>query len=105
MAGQWSVAGGAGERRWGGVVALALVAAIFQAGVGIWQFFRDRGPEHFLILDDRFYRAYGTFEQPNPYGGFIGLSLPLAVGVTIAVLGSWLARAEETRQAASWPSW
>ena len=96
----WLVIHIAGQRRWGVLVALLLLIAIFQAGVGVWQFLRNRGPEHFLILDDRFYRAYGTFEQPNPFGGFIGISFPLAVGLTIATVGSWLARAHEIRQAA-----
>ena len=41
-------------------------AGLVQAFIGIWQFgLRDTGPEHFMILG-RFYRAYGTFEQPNP---------------------------------------
>ena len=26
-------------------------------------------------------RAYGTFEQPNPFGGYLGLHLPLAVAL------------------------
>jgi O-antigen ligase len=97
----WLVIQVAGERRWQWVVALALFVALFQAGIGIWQFFRDQGPDHFLILDERFYRAYGTLEQPNPYGGLIGMSLPLAVGVVIGTLGSWLARAREIREAAA----
>ncbi len=59
-----------------------LVTGLFQAGVGIWQFgLRGEGPDHFAILDDRFYRAYGTFEQPNPYAGYLGITLPLALGL------------------------
>ncbi|NJM41851.1 MAG: O-antigen ligase family protein [Anaerolineae bacterium] len=34
----------------------------------------------------RFYRAYGTFEQPNPYGGYMGLVWPVVAGVA---LGLW----------------
>lgn len=90
-----------GERRWRLVVALLLVAALFQAGVGIWQFFRKQGPEHFLILDERYYRAYGTLEQPNPFGGFIGLNLPLAVGLVVTAVEEWLARARRLREAAA----
>ncbi|MCP4535892.1 MAG: O-antigen ligase family protein [Chloroflexi bacterium] len=61
-----------------------LVTGLFQAGVGIWQFgLRGDGPDHFGILGGDFYRAYGTFEQPNPYAGYIGMTLVLAVGVTI----------------------
>jgi putative inorganic carbon (HCO3(-)) transporter len=86
----WLVIDLAGERRWPVVVGLVLAAAAIQALIGVWQFgIRGEGPEHFLILDDRFYRAYGTFEQPNPYGGFIGLALPLAVGLALAALGRW----------------
>ncbi|MEJ2748575.1 MAG: hypothetical protein P8183_11815, partial [Anaerolineae bacterium] len=51
-----------------------LFAGVVQALVGIWQFgLRGDGPEHFLVLG-RFYRAYGTFEQPNPFGGYMNLS-------------------------------
>ncbi len=81
-----------GERgRWRWVVGAMLGAAAAQALIGVWQFaLRGDGPEHFLILGDRFYRAYGTFEQPNPYGGFLGLALPLAAGLALGALGAWL---------------
>jgi len=63
------------------LLGVLLVTGLFQAGVGIWQFgLRGEGPEHFAILGDRFYRAYGTFEQPNPYAGYLGVTLPLALG-------------------------
>ena len=61
-----------------------LATGVFQAGVGIWQFgLRGAGPEHFGILGGRFYRAYGTFEQPNPSAGYIGMTLSLAIGMTM----------------------
>jgi O-antigen ligase len=86
----WLVLDLEGGRRWPVVIGLVLAAAAVQAMIGVWQFgIRGDGPEHFLILDDRFYRAYGTFEQPNPYGGFIGLALPLAIGLALAALGRW----------------
>jgi O-antigen ligase len=60
-----------------------LVSGVIQALIGIWQFgLRGDGPEHFEILGG-FFRAYGTFEQPNPYAGFLGLSLPVALGVAV----------------------
>lgn len=69
------------RRRLPWLLGALLAAGLFQAGVGMWQFgLRGKGPEHFAILDERFYRAYGTFEQPNPYAGFLGLMLPLALG-------------------------
>jgi putative inorganic carbon (hco3(-)) transporter len=77
-------------RRLPWLVGALLVIGVFQAGVGIWQFgLRGEGPEHFAILGGDFYRAYGTFEQPNPYAGFLGLLLPLAVGVLWGVIVSW----------------
>jgi putative inorganic carbon (HCO3(-)) transporter len=50
---------------------------------GIYQFLFQVGPEGFVLFD-RFMRAHGTFEQPNPYGGYLGLTLPLAVGLAVA---------------------
>lgn len=66
-----------------------LVGAIVAAGcgqalLGIYQFFTGRGPEWFLLFDG-FMRAYGTFEQPNPYGGYLGLTLPLAVALAFDI--------------------
>ena len=67
--------------RW--ILAMLLLAGISQAMLGIWQFgLRGDGPDHFLILD-RFYRAFGTFQQPNPFGGFMGISAALAIGTLI----------------------
>lgn len=87
----WLVQLEAGEKRWPVILAVVLAAGVVQAAIGIWQFgLRGDGPEHFLILNDRFYRAYGTFEQPNPYGGFLGLLLPLGVGLTLSSLGEWV---------------
>jgi len=66
------------------IVGAVLAVGAFQAGVGLYQFgLRGEGPEHFLIPGTDFYRAYGTFEQPNPYGGYIGMTLALAVGVAV----------------------
>jgi O-antigen ligase len=51
---------------------------------GIYQFLFRVGPEAFLLFD-RFMRAYGTFAQPNPYGAYLGLTLPVAAGLAIAL--------------------
>ncbi len=64
------------------VVLMMLLAGIGQALLGFYQFFGRVGPQAFVILG-RFVRAYGTFEQPNPYGGYLGLVLPLACGVLV----------------------
>ena len=42
---------------------------------------RGVGPLGFQ-LSEGVYRAYGTFEQPNPFAGFVGMVLPIAMAVT-----------------------
>ncbi len=71
------------------LVGMLLLAGLSQAMIGIWQFaLRGDGPEHFLVLD-RYYRAYGTFEQPNPFGGFMNLTVLLALGILVGLLVTW----------------
>jgi putative inorganic carbon (HCO3(-)) transporter len=54
-----------------------------QALIGIYEArLRGVGPLGFQ-LSAGVYRAYGTFEQPNPFAGFIGMVLPIAVAVTV----------------------
>jgi putative inorganic carbon (hco3(-)) transporter len=68
-----------------------LLSGLSQALIGIWQFgLWTAGPEHFMILG-RFYRAYGTFQQPNPFGGFMNLLGLLAWGLLLGLLTyGWL---------------
>ena len=71
------------------LVGALLLTGLVQAGIGIWQFgFRGNGPAHFIILD-RFYRAYGTFEQPNPFGGFMHLTGLLGLGTMLGLVTHW----------------
>jgi hypothetical protein len=72
---------------------MLLLAGLSQAVIGIWQFgLRGDGPEHFEILGG-FYRAYGTFEQPNPFGGYMSLGASLAAGVLVGLVMSWFQEA------------
>ena len=75
-----------GKREAKVIVLLILLAGISQALLGIYQFFGRVGPEWFLLFD-RFMRAHGTFEQPNPYGGYLGLVLPLAYSLWLGTKG------------------
>ncbi|MCD6302470.1 MAG: O-antigen ligase family protein [Anaerolineae bacterium] len=84
------------QSRW--VVAALLVSAAAQGLLGIYQFANQQGPEGFQILG-RFMRAHGTFGQPNPYAGYLGLLLPLAYGVPLAMLQS---RGDRTRPRHAW---
>jgi O-antigen ligase len=77
----------AGRGRGGWIIAAILAAGLAQAAIGLWQYqFRGAGPETFRIFGDH-YRAYGTFEQPNPFGGFLGLIWPVAAGLALASAG------------------
>jgi len=72
------------------LLAALLVAGLVQALIGIWQFgLRGTGPEHFIVLG-RFYRAYGTFEQPNPFGGYMNLVALPALGALWGLLAARL---------------
>jgi O-antigen ligase len=68
------------------VMGAILVAGSAAALQGAYQFFLRTGPEHFMLFG-RFMRAYGDFEQPNPYGGYLGMVWPMAAG--IAMSGLW----------------
>ncbi|MCL6646852.1 MAG: O-antigen ligase family protein [Chloroflexi bacterium] len=67
------------------LVACLLGAGTLAALQGWYQFFFRQGPEGFLIAE-RFIRAYGEFGQPNPYAGFLNLSLPFALAVLLVAL-------------------
>jgi putative inorganic carbon (HCO3(-)) transporter len=65
-----------------------LLAGTAQAVLGLYQFVFRAGPAGFLLFDGRFLRAYGSFRQPNPYAGYLGLVLPLAYSLVLWGLGS-----------------
>jgi len=67
------------RQRWTLVGAL-LAAALAEAGVGVYQFLLRKGPAHFMV-GELFMRAYGTFEQPNPFAGYLGLLYPVALAL------------------------
>lgn len=65
------------------IVGAILVSGVVQASLGVWQWrFRGAGPESFEVADGLF-RAYGSFEQPNPFGGYLGLIWPVAAGMAL----------------------
>ena len=82
----------AGQKRMGWVIAGVLVSGAFQAALGIWQArLRGIGPEAFQLAE-HVYRAYGSFEQPNPYAGYIGLVWPIAAGLLIGQISDFKSR-------------
>lgn len=70
-------------RRWEWLVAGVVLAGAGHALIGMYTFFGGSGALH-LLINDRFFRAFGTFGQPNPLGAFMGLVAPLAVASALA---------------------
>ncbi|GAB4543966.1 MAG: O-antigen ligase family protein [Anaerolineae bacterium] len=68
------------------LVGALLLAGTAQALLGLYQFLFRAGPEGFLLFGGRFLRAYGSFRQPNPYAGYLGLVLPFAFSLTLWAL-------------------
>lgn len=75
--------------QWRWLVTGLVLAGLANALVGLYQFFGGSGALH-LLINDRFFRAFGTFGQPNPFGGFMGLVLPLALMMALGyALRAW----------------
>lgn len=63
---------------------MILLAASAEALIGFYQFFTQTGPESYIV--GPFLRAYGTFSQPNPFAGYLGLVLPIAISLALGAL-------------------
>ena len=63
---------------WRWLVFAILVSAVANAMVGLYIFLGGSGADHLVIMG-RFFRAFGTFGQPNPFGGFMGIALPIGL--------------------------
>src|SRR5437868_8689166 len=71
------------------IIVLVCLAGITQAIYGYLQAFFNLGPETFIR--DTSLRVYGTFDQPNPFAGYI--NLPLSIALALMLLGSnWKTR-------------
>lgn len=87
------------DRRWEWLLFSLTMAAVANGVIGIYEFFGGSGAL-VLLVNGRYFRAFGTFGQPNPFGGFMGLVAPLAL---MATLG-YAARAWAIRRAGRLPS-
>ena len=87
------------EKRVRVTITLILIAGVAAALLGIYQFFGRVGPEGFLWHTPvgLFMRAYGTFQQPNPFGGYLGLIAPLACAL-------WLTSFSISKRSVGWIS-
>lgn len=64
------------------VVLAVLASGLTESALGYAQFAFQLGPDAFK--HGPFLRAYGTFDQPNPYAGFLNMTLPF--GLTLGAL-------------------
>ena len=73
-------------RQWRWLIFAVVISATANALVGLYIFFGGSGADHLVILG-RFFRAFGTFGQPNPFGGFMGMALPVALMTALGHFG------------------
>ncbi len=70
------------------LIAGLLAGGLSQVALGAYQFIRQAGPEAF-ILPGGYLRAYGSFNQPNPYAGYLGYLVPVAASLAIWAGWQW----------------
>lgn len=63
---------------WEWLIFALVLSGVANAFIGIYEFFGGSGALH-LLINDRVFRAFGTFGQPNPFGGFMGMLIPVSI--------------------------
>lgn len=66
------------EKQWRWLIFGLVLAATANAVIGLYIFLGGSGALHLLIRNGLF-RAFGTFGQPNPFGGYMGLISPISI--------------------------
>lgn len=66
------------QGRWRWLIFALTMAGVGNALIGVYEFFGGSGALH-LLVNGHYFRAFGTFGQPNPFGGFMGLIAPVAL--------------------------
>ncbi|GHO91574.1 O-antigen polymerase [Reticulibacter mediterranei] len=67
------------------LIVLICLAALSQAFLGYIQAYFNLGPAAFTRGGSKLLRVYGSFNQPNPYAGYINITLALTLA--LALLG------------------
>lgn len=70
------------DKRWEWLIFALVLSGLANALIGLYEFVGGSGALH-LLINNRFFRAFGTFGQPNPFGGFMGLLAPIALMATL----------------------
>jgi len=89
------------RREMNGLIAVMLTAGMFEAVLGLVQAYGGIGPESFNI-GGTLTRAYGTIGMPNSFAGYLNLSLPLALALSVYQWGKWASARKAARNAASY---
>ncbi|HYO49384.1 MAG TPA: O-antigen ligase family protein [Chloroflexia bacterium] len=76
------------RREMNGLITAMLIACMFQAVLGLVQAYGGIGPASFII-QGTLTRAYGTIGAPNSFAGYINMSLPLALALSVYQWGKW----------------
>jgi O-antigen ligase len=63
------------------LVVIICLAALSQAFFGYAQYFFNLGPASFIRAASL--RVYGSFDQPNPYAGYIDMTLTITLSLTL----------------------
>lgn len=71
-----------------GLIVVMLVAGMSEALLGLVQAYLGIGPESFGV-EGGLTRAYGTIGMPNSFAGYLNMSLPLALALTVFEWGKW----------------
>ncbi|HLY65964.1 MAG TPA: O-antigen ligase family protein, partial [Chloroflexota bacterium] len=83
-------------KKLGWFLACLTTGVLAETAIGAVQVLLRLGPSQFLI-GGVILRAYGTFGQPNPFAGYLNLTLPVLVGIGLFAPGrglrffTWLA--------------
>ncbi len=67
---------------WEWLIFALVLSGAANALIGIYEYYGGSGALH-LLIDGVHFRAFGTFGQPNPFGGFMGLLAPVALMATL----------------------
>jgi O-antigen ligase len=64
------------------VLAMVIIGACSEAGLGVCQYLLHAGPHSFDLHGNQ--RAFGSFGQPNPMAGYLNMVLPVSLAVAFA---------------------
>ncbi len=99
------------RRQFWGLVICLCSGVVIEAVIGVVQSRLNLGPESYAI-NDSLSRAFGTFDKPNSYAGYLEMGLPLLVALALlawanrsATMQRWLTlegHLREAERAALW---